>query len=361
MTRTTFTVLWLFLLLPVATFSQHVYPPTSGGSSFTVITVSQLTGAADNWNPSGLATASLIRLSGDNQFRIISGITAPASPKSLALANIGADYPVLLTKEDGASTAANRFSCPVDIRLYPGMIATFDYDDTNDRWKLASISNPGLFLAGKELGSTYYSTGSTTSADYDMWLFTTGGGTTTAVAPTATIPRCVRLSTSTSGVATPGVSQKGASVYLGKTSTTPNAVYTKVTIADISNLSDGTQNFTLVAGLPAAFNTAAPDGAYFKYNHNLSSGNWQCVTQTASVVTATNSGITVAVSTKYILEVYHRPDNSVAFFINGVFIAENTTNVHDGFAYSDFHIVKTAGTTARTVDLYSIEYVESRI
>jgi len=356
-------ILIIFLCLFTSTlFAQHVYPQASGGgSSFNIISTSQLTAAANDWNPAGLSTASLIRLSGDNQFRIISGITAPASPKQLALMNTGPDFPVLLTKEDGASTAANRFSTSRDIPLYPGQTATFFYDDTDDRWKFVSLSNQGNIFSSKEAGATFLSTGSVTTGDYDHWIFTAASGTFTSIAPTATAPRCVRVGTSTSATAAPSIQQKGAAVYLGKTSTTPNANFVRVVLSNINTLSDGTDTYRIVAGSPASLSGASPDGAYFKYEHAANGGRWQCVTRTAATETSTDSGVTVAINTKYVLEVFHRPDNSVAFFINGAFVAENTTNVHDGFGYCNVYIQKSVGTATRQFELFSMEYVESRI
>ena len=149
---------------------------------------------------------------------------------------------------------------------------------------------------------------------------------------------------------------------MGKTSTTPNSVYCKV-VFTIQTLSTAGESFTTVAGLPAnttAF-TASPDGGYFKYNHGLNSGNFTAVTRTASAETTTDSGVAAAVNTLYTFEVLHRPDNSVAFFLNGTYVAEHTTNIHDGYAYALADIIKSAGTTARTIQLHAIHYIESRI
>jgi hypothetical protein len=69
----------------------------------TIISPAQITGNTDNWNPTGLATADLIRLSTDAS-RNITGIVAPSTSRYLQLANIGAQNAVL--KHDVTSTAA---------------------------------------------------------------------------------------------------------------------------------------------------------------------------------------------------------------------------------------------------------------
>jgi hypothetical protein len=79
------------------------------------------------------------------------------------------------------------------------------------------------------------------------------------------------------------------------------------------------------------------------------------------VETATDSGVTVATGTNYRLEVFHRPDNSVAFFLNGSYVTEHTSNIHDGFAYNQIALLKTLGTTARTINVYAMQFLESRL
>lgn len=342
----------------------HIMPATFGGGGSTgetIISPAQLTAAADNWNPTDLATATVIRLSGDNQFRIISGITAPASPKELTLTNVGADYPVLITREDAASSAANRFAITRDVPLYPSQSITIYYDNISSRWRIKNKSGDAD-ESGRQIRGVFFNTGSVTTADFDHWAPTANSGSLPIYTPNDQRTRNMGLSTGASASSFPNVTTKGAAIYLGKTTTTPNAIYTKV-VCSIDALSDATNTFTVTAGITAntsAF-TAAADGAYFRYTHGQNSGKWLSVTRTGGAETTTDSGVTVTINTVYIAEVFHRPDNSDAFFLNGVFVGEHTTNNHDGYAYPILSNVKSVGASPRIIKLDLIEYIESRL
>lgn len=353
-------ILIIFLCLFTSTlFAQHVYPQASGGGgSFNIISPAQLTAAANDWNPSGLSTANLIRLSGDDQFRIISGIDASVAGEMITLTNVGS-FAVLLTKEDGASTAANRFNIYRDYVLYPDNSITLYYDLTSARWKFMD-GFPMKIIEGKQISPIYSHGGSAVSGDYDAFVFTTASGTFTSNAPENALPRRVIVSTAASATSTPNITHKGASGWLGKTTQIPNSLTTRIVMSSIATLSDGTNTFTIIAGMPASVTSTTPDGAYFKYSDGINGGKWACVTRTGGSETLIDSGVTVAVSTVYTLEVFHRPDNSVAFFINGAFVGESTTNTHEGFVFNSYGMLKTVGTTARTSHLIAIESVESR-
>lgn len=340
-------------------FAQHVYPQTSGGgSSFDIISPATLTAAANDWNPSGLSTADVIRLSGDDQFRIISGIDASVAGDLITLTNVGS-WAVLLSKEDGASTAANRFNMYRDYVLYPDNSITLYYDATTTRWRFMDAF-PMKIIEGKQLSPIYTHGGSVVSGDYDAFVFTTASGSFTTNAPEAALQRRVIVSTAASASSTPNITHKGASSWVGKTSGIPNSLTTRVVMSSISALSDGTNTYTIIAGMPASVTSSTPDGAYFKYSDGINGGKWACVTRTGGSETLIDSGVTVAVSTVYYLDVFHRPDNSVAFFINNTFVGESTTNVHDGFVFNSFGMIKSLGTTARTSHLIALESVESR-
>ena len=119
---------------------------SAGGSGAlhtkTVISPAQLTANTDNWNPTGLATAEVIRVSTDAS-RDLTGIVAPAGPWSIALENIGAFDLVL--KHNVTSTAANRFYCPndADLTLQKDSTALLVYDLTSTRWRVVGGGGGG--------------------------------------------------------------------------------------------------------------------------------------------------------------------------------------------------------------------------
>jgi trimeric autotransporter adhesin len=101
------------------------------------ISPAQLTGNQDNWAPSGLSTATWIRVS-TNASRNLTGIVAPASgqPQSILISNVGSNN--LVIKHDVTSTAANRFYCPASVDFTLGANASLIvfYDTTSTRWRL---------------------------------------------------------------------------------------------------------------------------------------------------------------------------------------------------------------------------------
>lgn len=100
-----------------------------------VISPAQLTANTDNWSPTGLATASLIRLSTDAS-RNLTGIAAQAAGTELTLMNVGTQNCVLV--HQATSTAANQFKLPggTNITLGADAAVTLWYDGTTSRWRV---------------------------------------------------------------------------------------------------------------------------------------------------------------------------------------------------------------------------------
>ena len=100
------------------------------------ITPAQIASDQDDYNPTGLSTASTLRLSSD-AIRTITGIAGGSDGRVLMIQNVGS-YDIYLKEDDGSlSTAANRFYTPagVWIRLAPKGFATLRYDGTSSRWR----------------------------------------------------------------------------------------------------------------------------------------------------------------------------------------------------------------------------------
>lgn len=100
-----------------------------------IITPTQLAANTDNWNPTGLSTADLIRASTDAS-RNLTGIVAPTTGRAMILANVGSSDLVL--KHDVTSTAANRFYCPdnADVTVKRNTAVIIYYDATVSRWRV---------------------------------------------------------------------------------------------------------------------------------------------------------------------------------------------------------------------------------
>jgi hypothetical protein len=123
-------------------------PLTLLGWTGTTISPAQLVANTDNWNPTGLSTASIIRASTDAS-RNLTGIIAPAAGDRIfvVLENVGAQDLVL--KHDATSTAANRFYCPddADLTLQKDSAVLLVYDGTSLRWRVLGGSGSALTWA----------------------------------------------------------------------------------------------------------------------------------------------------------------------------------------------------------------------
>jgi hypothetical protein len=143
------------------------------------------------------------------------------------------------------------------------------------------------------------------------------------------------------------------------------ASYTFEFVAKIPTLSDGTDTFAVGMGL-ADMDAGVPippqatlGGAYFRYTHGTNSGKWEAVTATLPAsLTATDTGIAADTSFhRYTIKVIQ--SGSVLFYIDGVLVATNSTNVPTTVAANlHWRINKSAGTTTREwhIDAYSLYY-----
>lgn len=145
-----------------------------------VISPSQLVANTDNWSPTGLSTAGVIRvdLSADHN---LTGIVAPASTQRILLVNISAH--TLTLKHDATSTAANRFYLPgdVDMALSADTAVVLWYDPTSLRWRVAGgAGGGGASLEVDEVGVAVVS--GATNLDARHGLDVTASGSTAQLA-----------------------------------------------------------------------------------------------------------------------------------------------------------------------------------
>lgn len=101
------------------------------------ITPAQITASQNDYNPTGLSTASVVRLSTDAA-RNLTGLAGGSDGRVVALVNIGA-FPLVLNNEDAASTAANRFAFGTTYVLGPNRVIVLIYDSTSARWRILCI------------------------------------------------------------------------------------------------------------------------------------------------------------------------------------------------------------------------------
>lgn len=75
-----------------------------------LLSPAQIAANTNNYNPTGLSTARVLRLTTDAS-RNLTGIVAQVNGRVLTLSNLGS-FNLVLKHQDAGSTAANRFICP---------------------------------------------------------------------------------------------------------------------------------------------------------------------------------------------------------------------------------------------------------
>ena len=114
------------------------------------ITPAQLTATQNDYAPTGLATASVLRLTGDAN-RIITGLTGGVDGRLVTLINandtIANTFTIQLSTESVSSTAANRFDFGTGVGTQSVILnvresITLWYDSTSSRWRPFSNGLP---------------------------------------------------------------------------------------------------------------------------------------------------------------------------------------------------------------------------
>lgn len=109
-----------------------------------VLTPAQITANTNDYAPATVAgqtflQSNVLRLSTDAS-RNVTGLTGGAAGRELRLCNVGS-FPIVFTREDAASTAANRFAFDADLTIQPNQSVYLWYDATSSRWRLGRCSN----------------------------------------------------------------------------------------------------------------------------------------------------------------------------------------------------------------------------
>ncbi|WP_434723058.1 hypothetical protein [Mesorhizobium sp. RIZ17] len=95
-------------------------------------------GNTNDYSPAGLATALVLRLTGNGAGSALTGIAASSSSTFLYVSNIGAANVTLLGNNTG-SLAPNRFLINTPIILQPGQSINLWYDSASTGWRVEEI------------------------------------------------------------------------------------------------------------------------------------------------------------------------------------------------------------------------------
>ncbi|MEM8575518.1 MAG: hypothetical protein AAGF48_12885 [Pseudomonadota bacterium] len=176
-----------------------------------VISPAQITANQNNYAPTGINAAAVVRVDSDAA-RNITGISASQiEGRVLVLQNDGANT-ITLPHESASSTAANRFDLQddTDFELKAGGAVVLIYDDTADRWRLVGGSGGG----GSD-GWTNSATEPVSPADGDRWYDYDSGATVSRINDGAT-SAWVETGVAASTIPFPA----GAVIYVGAVSGT---------------------------------------------------------------------------------------------------------------------------------------------
>lgn len=105
------------------------------------ISPSQITSNQNDYNPTGLSTATVLRLSTDAS-RNITGLQGGADGRLIFIHNVGSNN-IVLKDADTNSSAANRFAFSADITMAADDGVILQYDSTSSRWRCIGKSPGG--------------------------------------------------------------------------------------------------------------------------------------------------------------------------------------------------------------------------
>jgi hypothetical protein len=144
------------------------------------ISPAQIVANTNDYDPAGLSTATVLRLSTDAS-RNITSLAGGADGRVIIIHNVGS-FNIVLTDDDGATgTAGNRFALTNNITLTPDSCVILQYDSTTSRWR--ALSSAYAYDPTIQALSAYNTNGLITQTAADTFT----GRTITGTAGTITV------------------------------------------------------------------------------------------------------------------------------------------------------------------------------
>ncbi len=324
----------------------------AGGLGTALFDVSS-TGAAQFTVPSASATAFTLQTAASTKLFVadstsariyIGGSAVTTNPITLVLSNASsASDPTGVAGSMYYSTAKDAFRC-YEAGIWRNCIGNTD-------------STSGYRYANDLLGS-FTTTG-------DVFASSTGTGAATATSNATIATNRPGTFRSTTGTTTTGRAAFGSTtnaLALG------GGLTLYETAVNVTTLSDATNRYSMVVGFYDSTTANQVDAVSFVYDEggvstgSTASANWQVVTSSNSTRTWTTTTTAVGAGTWVKLGIIvNAAGTSVGFYINGTLVATHTANIPTGTARAlgfGSRILKSVGTTARTVD---IDYLQAEM
>lgn len=280
----------------------------------------------------------------------VAHLPAVASARLLGRATAGSGDQEELAADTGLKVAAGKLSLDLqalgEITPNPFAVSVAVHDGANNGdlplWKLL-MAYRNRVLIEDDFDNT--------TDGYRGFNSTTSGGTTSTGTGEQNHPGIVTLSTSSSATGRAVIHTAVTAYRLGG-----GVAKVAVIFKTPGALSDGTETYTIRLGLGDSVSAEHTDGAFLRYTHSANSGKFEFVTRANDTETATDTGVTVAASTWYRLEIdINAAGTSASCTIDGTAAGTNTTNIPTAagreLGFIPGSIIKSAGTSARTLSL----------
>lgn len=330
------------------------------------ISPTQITADQTDYNPTNLATNSVLRLDA-SRFLTINSLDGGADGRILTLINKGS-YPIRLLADDGATgTASMRLKINGDIILGASDSIVLIYDSTSSRWRPFSLGLLSSHIDPTSRLIVYDEFIGGAVGDGLGWVVATNGGAGTSCQKAAYgidgtnkvldfVNQCDTGTTTTGGV----------SIRTNLNSYVPTLGQMIIVwrIA-FDTLSTAAEEYISRIGLCDQSANDCADGLYFEYDR-LTSTNWRIAAAGTSTRTKETSGTdagssAVAVDTNFIwlmiitdttwtsVDYFSRANGSTTWVWQGNIADANIPTVTE-LLNPQMQITKSAGTTARNLD-----------
>lgn len=332
-------------------------PAVAQGSG--VLSPAQIAADTNDYNPTGLSLANILRLDTDN-VRYLTGLQGGYDGRRILLHVLpAAQGPLILRDENASSSAANRFTLSERrVFLWPGDSLDLWYDGTAARWKQTSDvrtnTHGGDYIEiFEEFLSGVLGSGTATEAGESIgsWDWrSTANGTSASGSPAG-----VSLHPGVVQLVTAAVSGNDTRLHLGNAATDDIFPFNEVryvgTLVNTSNITSNRIKFGLGVdlgdGTLGAFGT---DAVMFEFD-TATSANWRCITRAASTNTLNTSGVALVNNEWDLLEAIRLTNGNWAFLINETLLFTHTTNLPTAVMSNVGLFVETQTAAARSVNL----------
>jgi hypothetical protein len=341
------------------------------GHSWGVLSPSQITADQNDYNPTGLKYASILRLDTDN-VRQLTGLQGGFDGRRIMLHCLdAAQGPVILRDESTSSTAAYRFNLPRRrVMLFPGESIELVYDGTSARWTPVHGNMGSSSVAGDDYINVFddfftgvNGTGTATEAGETVgawsWRSTANGtAASTSPASVAAHPGIVQLVTGTT-------SGNDTRLHLGNSATEDIFPFQDLRYMGFLVRTTDITSIIIKCGLGVdlADATAAAwgtDGVLFEYNSSAAS-QWRCHTRAASTTTSNTTSVVVTNNEWDLLEAYRLTNGNWSFWVNESLVFTHSTNLPTTVMANIGCFVETQTAAARNVQVDWIAFRTARL